>query len=274
MLKNVKSSYFIQTIFSFVKEGNKLKVIKYNKDLQKEMNISLINYKFYSGRYIIYGQNGKGKEYNGLDNRLIFEGEYLNGKRNGKGKEYYNNGQSSFEGEYRDDRQLEGKIYDKTGNIIYEIKNIDGKGKEYQYGNLIFEGEYLDGKRNGKGKEYDWNGDLIFDGEYLNGERNGKGKEYYYKSKLEFEGEYVNGKKWEGKGYNIFGNIIAYELNEGKGLIKEYHLNGKLRFEGKYINGERNGKGKEYNIDGDLVFEGEYLNGERKKKGFLYFFSN
>ena len=34
-------------------------------------------------------------------------------------------------------------------------------------------------KRNGKGKEYDYDGNLIFEGEYLNGKRNGKGKEYY-----------------------------------------------------------------------------------------------
>ena len=31
----------------------------------------------------------------------------------------------------------------------------------------------------GKGKEYDeYDGELIFEGEYLNGKRNGKGKEY------------------------------------------------------------------------------------------------
>ena len=36
----------------------------------------------------MYEKNGKGKEYNGYDDRLEFEGEYLNGKRNGKGKEY------------------------------------------------------------------------------------------------------------------------------------------------------------------------------------------
>ena len=36
----------------------------------------------------------------------------------------------------------------------------------------------LNGKRNGKGKEYDDNGTLQFDGEYLNGEKYGKGKEY------------------------------------------------------------------------------------------------
>ena len=33
-------------------------------------------------------------------------------------------------------------------------------------------------KKNGKGKEYNRNGKLIFEGEYLNGKSNGKGKEY------------------------------------------------------------------------------------------------
>ena len=44
-------------------------------------------------------------------------------------------------------------------------------------------------EKNGKGKENDYKGNLVFDGEYLNGEKNGKGKEFYY-GKLEFEGEY------------------------------------------------------------------------------------
>ena len=39
---------------------------------------------------------------------------------------------------------------------------------------LRYEGEYLNGKRNGKGKEYNHN-ELIFEGEYINGKRNGKG---------------------------------------------------------------------------------------------------
>jgi len=34
----------------------------------------------------------------------------------------------------------------------------------------MFEGEYFNGKRNGQGKEYEFNL-LIFEGEYLNGER-------------------------------------------------------------------------------------------------------
>jgi len=34
----------------------------------------------------------------------------------------------------------------------------------------------------------------MFEGEYKNGERNGKGKEYKY-GKIIYEGEYVNGKR-------------------------------------------------------------------------------
>ena len=52
-------------------------------------------------------------------------------------------------------------------------------------------------EKNGKGKEYSLNTNkLIFEGEYLNGKRNGKGKEFYENGKLKFEGEYINGKKW------------------------------------------------------------------------------
>ena len=104
----------------------------------------------------------------------------------------------------------------------YIIFDNNSSGKEYNAydSELIFEGEYLKGKRNGKGKEYNY-GELIFEGEYLNGKRNGKGKEYYKNDKIKFEGEFLNGKKWNGKGYNIRKEII-YELNNGNEFIKEY----------------------------------------------------
>ena len=83
-------------------------------------------------------------------------------------------------------------------------KKRNGKGKEYDWkGKLIFEGEYLNGKRwngneydpdnnfayklkNGNGliKKYDYDGNLIFEGEYLNGKRNGEGKAYNCNGKL------------------------------------------------------------------------------------------
>ena len=35
---------------------------------------------------------------------------------------------------------------------------------------MVFEGEYIKGERNGEGKEYE-NGELKYEGEYLNGRR-------------------------------------------------------------------------------------------------------
>jgi len=67
--------------------------------------------------------------------------------------------------------------------IIYEE---NGKVKEYSCAcsndTLIFEGEFLNGKINGKGKEYDCCGDLIYEDEYLNDIKwNGKG---YYENEI------------------------------------------------------------------------------------------
>ena len=86
LLENIKSIYTVKIIFSHLNEKIKLKTIKYNKHLQNEMDIKLINYKFYSEKYIEYESNVKGKEYSGINNYLLFEGEYLNGERNGNRK--------------------------------------------------------------------------------------------------------------------------------------------------------------------------------------------
>ena len=133
----------------------------------------------------------------------------------------------------------------------YNIIEKDGTGKEYDLktNKLIFEGEYKNRKKNGKGKLYNKDGKLIFEGEYLNNKKNGKGKEYYYNGKLIFEGEYLNNKKWYGIGYDIKGNK-EYEINNGNGKIKEYNEEFRISFEGELLNGEKNGKGKSYNIYG------------------------
>ena len=146
----------------------------------------------YEGEYINGELNGKGKVYT---DKIIFEGEFKNRNRNGKGKRYNINGELKFEGEYLYNckrrgkayvnnklefegeyflnKKWNGKGYDENGNIIYELKNGNGKVKEYHDfdDKLIFEGEYLNGKRNGNGKEYDNKGNIIYEGKYLNGKK-------------------------------------------------------------------------------------------------------
>ena len=75
MLKNIKSRHILRKIFSLIYEKQKLKLIKYNKSFQQNININLINYQYYTGKLIKYESNGKGKEYT-HNGKLIFEGEY------------------------------------------------------------------------------------------------------------------------------------------------------------------------------------------------------
>ena len=61
----------------------------------------------------------------------------------------------------------------------------------------------------------------MFEGQYLNGKRNGEGNEYNEEGQLIFKGEYLNGKKWKG---------IAKEYDEvtGKLILERKYLNGKI----------------------------------------------
>ena len=255
----------------------------------------------FEGEYLNGKRNGKGKEYHHKSGQLIYEGEYKNGEKNGKGIEYHLNNNIMFEGEFINGKRWNGVVYSENGKQKYELK--DGKGfvLEYDYGGkwitidkeyLQFEGEYLDGVRNGKGKEYDCKGTITFEGEYKEGKRwtgrvydvDGK-KEYDLKDgngylvesnylTTFFEGEIKNGER-NGKGKEYGDNyIVEYEgdyVNDKKnGKGKSYHYGGKLKFEGDFKNGEKNGKGKEYDFNGNLIFEGEYLYGKKNGEGKEY----
>ena len=79
-----------------------------------------------------------------------------------------------FEIEYFNEKKLNGKIHNLEDDTTHELINGKGYIKEYNFNRkLLFEGEYLNGLRNGKGKEY-YYFQIIYDGEYLNGLKSGK----------------------------------------------------------------------------------------------------
>ena len=85
MLEHIKSKYIFKIIFSSITDEKKMILVKYNNILKDRLNIDIIDYKQLSGKYFIGNKNGKGKEYNILNDKLIFEGDYRDGKRNGYG---------------------------------------------------------------------------------------------------------------------------------------------------------------------------------------------
>ena len=106
-------------------------------------------------------------------------------------------------------------MYNNKSEFEFQLIQGNGKGKEYNYlGDLIFEGEYKNGEREGIGKEFN-NGVVIFEGKYKNGNREGDGKEFSKYGDLIFEGSYLKGQKKEG-------------------ILKEYY-NEKFLFEANYL---------------------------------------
>ena len=267
MLNNIKSTYFLKEMISYIPENIKLNLFRYNKAMQNMLNINIINYKLfpglievdelrkmrkygfydYVGEYLNGQKHGKAKEYYSYGG-LKFEGEYLYGKRHGKAKEYYFNGKLKFEGEYLNGKKWNGKGYDrkKKKKVIYEIKEGNCKNvSEYCRDDKIsFKGEYKNGRRDGRGEEYHCirgvnNGKLKFRGSYLNGRRHGEGKRYDADDNLLFEGEYFYGNKWNGKGYNKNKNV-EYEIKNGNAYVKKYFDCGRdLQFEGQYKYGKK-----------------------------------
>ena len=50
-LNNIKSDYFIQKICDYLTRKKSLEIFKYNKNIQKRLNININNYKEYSEIY-------------------------------------------------------------------------------------------------------------------------------------------------------------------------------------------------------------------------------
>ena len=145
MLVKIKSTFFYSRLFCHLNEKIKLSILRYNKYLQKFLDINLINYRIFSGKYIVYEGEGegerkgegkrKGKIYDGYNNRLIFEGELLKGEKNGKGKEYDEDGYIEFSGEYLNVKR-----------ILKENESKDGFLSQYNIQHkLVFQGFYLNG---------------------------------------------------------------------------------------------------------------------------------
>ena len=148
------------------------------------------------GKQIFEIKNGYGiikNYYFPKDNMIKLECKFTRGRIKEEGTKYYKNGKKKFEGEFKLMRRRElydlpslnisgliikewnGKGYDIEENEIYKLEN--GKGSVVIYdddGKLMYEGEYLNGEKNGQGKEYDNSGKLVFEGQYLNGEKNGQ----------------------------------------------------------------------------------------------------
>jgi hypothetical protein len=154
--------------------------------------------------------------------------------------------------EFSSKKKLEGNFLKSYygAKISEQIK--EGAGIPRTFGTHIYrngdryEGELLDGKKNGKGTYFYKNGDRYV-GDWVNDNQTGKGG-YYWSQDEKYEGEFLNGKK---HGYGAY-----------------YFKNGD-KYVGDWVHNCRTGYGKLYFKNGDY-YEGFFLND--KKEGWGTYF--
>ena len=188
----------------------------------------------------------------------------------------------------------EGQLCTFNGELINE-NPLEGKGLLKLNSGEILEGTFIEGKLNKYGKYVDING-TIFEGDFKNGKLEGKAKIIKFKDnkkiyKIKYFGDIKDFKK-EGFGEEecddyIYEGNFHNDMKEGNGRMefkklgdiyegefKNDKINGygiykwknKCEYTGYFINGKINGKGKYKWPDGN-EYEGIYVNGIREGIG-------
>jgi antitoxin component YwqK of YwqJK toxin-antitoxin module len=147
----------------------------------------------------------------------------------------------------------------------WRIKNAEKNLPGYEPEQVVEEGKYINGKKEGVWKQYFPNDKLKSEITYVNNIPNGYSKFYYKNGNISEEGIWkIN--KWDGSYKYYYENgQIAYDWNflNGKreGKQKYYYENGQVHYDGEWSGGQENGVLKEYSEDGQLMAEKVYNKG-------------
>ena len=183
-------------------------------------------------------------------------GEFRENKREGYGK-FIRNNKSYYIGQWLND-------YEHGKGAIYSEINSNN---DY----IIYEGDFANGKLNGRGKCVYENGNYYI-GQFSDGLRHGKGIIYYKNNTIKYDGDFVRDVA-EGKGKYIWEDGEYYigqfskNLRHGKGI--EYYKNNHIKYDGDFVNNKYEGNG-EYIWENGNHYIGQWLKGLKNGKGIIY----
>ena len=190
------------------------------------------------------------------DKNYFYFGEINQNKRHGKGRTVMPNGETAFEGHYKNDmRDGMGVHYYQSGKLCYagnwNENKKDGFGVAFSPDNSsTFVGQWNENQSVNIGAFFDCKGNLLYLGNIENGTKNGAGITYNYDNKAFFVGKYENGKF----------------LNSGT----LFDSKGNLLYTGEVKNNLQNGTGTSYSPDGSVIYKGQWLDGLYNGDGVLY----
>ena len=278
-------------------------------------------------------REGRGKVYD-ENGELVFDGFYKEGKKLGifpvkeMGEGYWKEVDENGNVTKISQKDESGKdngfcyYYDKDHNWDRVCKWENGSEIAYtgpfklfdEPHEIWFDGNFVNGYREGRGKEYNKKGEFVSDGYYKEGKKLGiilvkeMGKEYW--KEVDENGNVTRISQKDEKGII---NGMCYVYNEGKisqisewangeeiavwkefdGNVMTEYEDGNKVYKGGYLDSlelryPRNGEGEEFDVDGkSRIFKGNYENGKRhglgmhyvngqptKKEMFIFGFSN
>jgi antitoxin component YwqK of YwqJK toxin-antitoxin module len=123
---------------------------------------------------------------------------------------------------------------------------------------IYTEGGYLNNRKNGLWKNYDYDGALSKTVEYKNGKITGTTKTYHKNGNIAIRLTHLKKKSYIAESYYSTGILSSkYQSKNGKkhGIWKEYFINGKIKSIVNFKKGLKTGLQKNYNKDGVMINE-------------------
>lgn len=242
---------------------------KYQDEFKYSLELPPFKFKdgsIYSGHW---NSNGK-KEGYGVNigaNGSLYKGYWLNDKIHKYGTFYDGHG-NKYKG------ALKNGLAEGEGELIVN-SNVDSDNNNNNNDNncnctIRYKGNFKNDIQDGYGREENQEDNTVYEGEFKDGVKCGKGK-LTYKDGTVYEGEFSDN-VIHGKGIMKFANGREYE-----GEFKEGAMNGKgvfkwedgCKYVGEYLNGQKHGHGVFYWND-NQYYDGMWMNGKQHGDGSYY----
>ena len=190
----------------------------------------------YSGCFKKGKKHGLGQLFN-TKGAVTLEGEWKNNRflypKTNLFQKYYRNGLLKYKGEVNLKKKYHGSgtLYDKDGSIIFSGQFYHGKkegeGTYFIDNQAFYKGQWKNNRFEGRGLLYRTNlsgENLLYEGEFRNGRCCGYGRQFFQNGTVSYEGIFKNSEIKRGKKYDPTGKLV-YEgffknfLYHGKGVL-------------------------------------------------------
>ena len=255
----------------------------------KKSEITMVNGK-QDGLYTGYYANGKiqatgwfkdgqnDSEWNYYDElgRLNTRCYYLDGDINGYKESFLPNGQKTLEQKYHRGWLENMTQYVDQGKVMAVDSFLKASGKfvrKYPNGQIMEEGNYVNGDFDGSYKTYFFDGSIESTTFFRRGQKDSTYVGYYYGGLKSYEGRFSNnGKTGVWKSYDEKGipdRTTNYDNDQENGEMTYYYPDGKIDFVALYKDGELDGLAKKYDPNGTLAYQVNYKEGDAKSYSYL-----